>query len=186
MNKFEDSKSGALNQPEVDDLTKLLYPELRNLAAKFFGRERPGHTLQPTALVHEAYLRLIKQTQGICKNRTFFFAVAARVMRQVLIEHARKRKAKKRGGDRDKESLEEKTDPAMPIVDLLALDEALTKLEVLDERAAKVMELHHFGGLTAEEIAISLEVSPRTVAEDWKFAKAWLEKELKDGDNNEA
>ena len=178
MKDSEDSKAGDSSRSKLDELIELLYPELQRLAAKYFNRERADHTLQPTALVHEAYERLVKQTRGICKSRTHFFAASANIMRRILTEHARKRRALKRGGMCGKEPLMEKTDPAVSVVDIVALDEALTKLASLDERAARVMELHHFGGLTLKEIAEYLDVSERTVAGDWKFAKALLEKEL--------
>ncbi|MCG8405964.1 MAG: ECF-type sigma factor [Phycisphaerales bacterium] len=183
MTNSEDSNEDAPNQRDVDDWIELIYQELKRLAARHFNREPPGHTLQPTALVHEAYLRLVEQTRSICKSRTTFFAAAAVIVHQVLVDHARVRKAKKRGGDRKRENFTDKTDPAMSVLDILALDEALTSLEKMDPRAAQVMELRHFGGLTLEEIADHLQVCERTVSANWKFAKAWLEKELNDGDH---
>ncbi|MCI0364616.1 MAG: sigma-70 family RNA polymerase sigma factor [Phycisphaerales bacterium] len=163
------------------NLLPLVYDELRALAAKALRRERPDHTLQPTALVHEAFLRLIDQTHAEYKSRTHFFAIGAQAIRRVLVDHARRQGADKRGGDWLKVTMEHAAaqqgtnDDAL---DVLGLDEALNKLAGLDERQSKVVELRFFGGLSVEETAAMLDVSPRTVEEDWRMAKAWLRREL--------
>jgi RNA polymerase sigma factor (TIGR02999 family) len=156
-----------------------VYDELRGLARKFFRRERPDHTLQPTALVHEAYLRLVDQTRIGWQGRTHFCAICARAMRQVLIDHARSRKRLRRGGERQKVLLDSRVAPAeFENVDVFALNEALEKLAALDARQAQVVELRFFGGLNVDEVAHVLGVSKRTVEGDWTHAKAWLRTEL--------
>jgi RNA polymerase sigma factor (TIGR02999 family) len=163
----------------IDRLLPLVYDELRNLASRHLKRERPDHTLQATALVHEAYLQLVDASNIDFKGRAHFFALAARVVRQVLIQHARAHDAQKRGGDRGKITLVEgiaiSSDPE---VDLLDLDEALLKLAAVDERQARVVELRFFGGLSVEEVAVLMDVSDRTVKGDWKVARAWLRSRL--------
>ena len=164
-------------------LLPLVYDQLRAVADSFFRRQPANHTLQPTALVHEAYLRLVHQTDEKWKSRAHFFAVAAKAMRQILINHAEKRGAAKRGGDRQKLTLNEELTPApQREVDLLVLDEALTKLSALSERMGRVVELRFFGGLTVEEVAHVLEVSKRTVEGDWETARAWLSRKLSEAD----
>lgn len=165
------------NRHALDELTPLIYRELRQLAASYLRRERPGHTLQPTALVHEAYLRLVDQTSPRLENRSHFFGVAARLMRQILVDHARRKHAAKRGGLKVplEESMGSKPD-ATP--DLLELDTALTALEKIDPRKSQAVELSYFGGLSIEEIARSFSVSPITVRRDLKMAKAWLHHEM--------
>lgn len=165
------------NRHALNELTPLVYRELRQLAASYLSRERPGHTLQPTALVHEAYLRLVDQTSLSLENRSHFYGVAARLMRQILVVHARRKHAAKRGGLKVslEESMGSKPD-ATP--DLLELDTALTALEKFDPRKSQAVELSYFGGLTIEEIARSLNVSPITVRRDLKMAKAWLHHEM--------
>jgi RNA polymerase sigma-70 factor, ECF subfamily len=157
----------------------LMYDELRRLAATYMQRERTDHTLQPTALVHEAYLRLIEQRETTWKNRAHFFGVAAQLMRRILVDHARSRLRDKRGGELQKVSLDEglvfSTDRSAELVEL---DGALSRLEKLDARQCRVVELRFFGGLTVDEAAEALQTSPRTVEREWNFAKAWLYLEL--------
>ena len=176
LNDIERGQRGA-----ADRLLPLVYDELRLLADGFFQRERVGHTLQPTALVHEAYARLVKQTRVEWKGRAHFLAVAAQAMRRILINYAERRRAAKRGGAWHRITLNDSDTPApVPDVDLLALDEALAGLEKLDERQCRVVELRFFGGLTVEETAEALGVSNRTVELDWRMARSWLYKTLKE------
>jgi len=164
----------------LDKLIPLVYDELRRLARHYMARERPGHTLQTTALVNEAYLRLNGQANIDWQNRSHFFGIAARFMRQILVDHARNRAYAKRGGGALKVPLEE----AFAVVsseqagDYVALDEALVKLEAIDPRKCRVVELRYFGGLTVEETAEVLRVSPVTVMRDWSMARAWLRREM--------
>jgi len=164
------------------NLLPLVYNELRELAANALRRERPNHTLQPTALVHEAFLRLIDQTHAEYKSRTHFFAIGAEAIRRVLVDHARRHGAEKRGGGWLKvtmeHAVEKESSPRDNAPELLRLDDALTKLAALDERQSKVVELRFFGGLSVEETAAMLDVSPRTVEGDWRMAKAWLRREM--------
>jgi RNA polymerase sigma-70 factor, ECF subfamily len=166
------------NQQALEDLTPLVYRELRQLAAGYLRKESPGHTLQPTALVHEAYLRLVDQESPDWQGRSHFFGVAAHLMRQILVDHARKRQAGKRAGLRV--SLEE-TVSFQPerSRDLVALDSGLRALEKLDPRKCKAVELRYFGGLSMDEIAQALEVSPVTVRRDLRMAEAWLHHEIR-------
>jgi RNA polymerase sigma factor (TIGR02999 family) len=162
-------------QEVLHELTPLVYDELRRLAAHHLRRERPDHTLQPTALVHEAYLRLVDQTQVRWQNRAHFFGIAAHLMRQILVNHALAHHAAKRGGTALKLTLEEAASvPKGQDVDLVALDEALTRLAALDPQQGRVVELRFFGGLTIEETAEVLRISPATVKREWTLAKAWL------------
>ena len=170
------------DQAALDELLPQVYGELRRLAGHYLRRERPDHTLQPTALVHEAYLRLVDETGIDWQNRAHFFGIAAVRMRHILVEHARGRQAAKRGGPGGGEyrlslskadRLAEKRD-----VNLLALDDALQRLERLDTQKVRVVELRYFGGLTIEETAEVLQVSPATVKRDWSMARAWLRSEL--------
>ena len=158
-----------------EQLLPLVYDELRRRAARYLRRERPGHTLQPTALVHEAYLRLIKQRGVSWQNRAQFFALASQMMRRILVDHARARRAAKRPARALQVTL---ADAALPTarrsLDLVALDGALDELAAADPRPARIVELRFFGGLTREEIADGLGVSVPTVTRDWRFAKAWL------------
>ena len=158
-----------------EEMLPLVYDELRRLAAGYLARERPGHTLQPTALVHEAYLRLIDQHQVDWRNRAQFVGLAAVMMRRILVNHARDRAAAKRGGDVQKVPLSG-IEPAglTPEVDVLVLHEALERLHTHDERKSRIVELKFFGGLTTAEIAEVLQTSPATVERDWSFARAWL------------
>jgi RNA polymerase sigma-70 factor (ECF subfamily) len=167
------------NQNALDDLTPLVYRELRQLAASYLRKEREGHTLQPTALVHEAYLRLVDQKSPTWQDRSHFFGVAARLMRQILVDHARRRKAGKRAGSRVKVSLDEAlTFQQERSRDLVALDIGLSALEKLDPRKCKAVELRYFGGLSLEEIAQALDVSAVTVRRDLRMAEAWLRHEM--------
>jgi RNA polymerase sigma factor (TIGR02999 family) len=163
----------------LDRLMPLVYGELRRLAAGYLGRERRDHTLQPTALVHEAFLRLVDQQRIEWQGRAHFLALAATLMRQLLIDHARKHRAAKRGSGGPRLTLLEGDLAAEPRdVDLLDLDRALSALAALDSRQARVVELRYFGGMTIEETAEVLEVSPATVKLDWSLARAWLLREL--------
>lgn len=160
-----------------------VYDELRRLAANYLRHERPGQTLQATALVHEAFLRLSKEKNPPWKNRTHFLAIAALSMRQILVQRARARDAEKRGGGAEKIALDESVMAGhAPVaeggVDVLALDTALEKLAALDRQQARIVELRYFGGLTVEEVAESLDISPATVKRHWTLARAWLKKEL--------
>jgi RNA polymerase sigma factor (TIGR02999 family) len=166
----------------TERLTEALYPELRRLAASLMRRERAGHTLQPTALVSEAFLRLVDQTRVEWQHRAHFLGIAARVMRQVLIDHARRHAAGKRGADVRRVTLgDAEGASADQVVELLVLDDLLERLASLDARGARVVEMRVFGGLTVAEIAQVLEVSPRTVDSDWAMARMWLARELKSG-----
>lgn len=166
----------------VKRLMPLVYDELRALAASYLRHERPDHTLQATALVHEAYVRLIKQEDVEWHNRAHFFGVAAQAIRRILVDHAKGRSRAKRGGGHHRLRLDEGV--ALfdaPNQDLLALDRALKKLAAVHGRAARVVELRFFGGLNREEVAEFLRISLRTVADDWRLARAWLRRELQKG-----
>lgn len=166
-------------QGALDKLMPLVYDELRRLAHHYLSQERPGHTLQPTALVNEAYLRLLDQQNADWQNRTHFFAVAARIMRHLLIDHARSRQYAKRGGGALRVSLDEATAvSADNPVELLMLAEALDRLTVIDERKVAIVELRYFGGLSVEETAEVMRLSTITVKREWLKAKAWLYREL--------
>jgi RNA polymerase sigma factor (TIGR02999 family) len=154
-----------------DELFPLVYDELRRRAADRLRREQPGHTLQPTALVHEAYLRLCEQDAG-WKNREQFFALASRIMRRVLVDHARARNARKRAAGPAQVTLADSAETRE--VDLIALNAALDELASLDERQARIVELRYFGGLRLDEVATALDVSLATVNREWRSAKAWL------------
>ena len=158
---------------------ELAYPELRRIARRYLLRERPGHTLQPTALVHEAYLRLIDQNNS-AQNATHFVALAAQMMRRILINHALSRNAEKRGGRQTHVPLEDDLPVAdeSRSVDVLALDQALSELEALDPRQARIVELRYFGGLSIEETAVAMSISSATVKRDWMTAKLWLRRRL--------
>jgi RNA polymerase sigma factor (TIGR02999 family) len=160
-------------------MVPLVYEELRRQAQRYLRRESPGHTLQTTALVHEAYLRLVDQRTARWESRAQFFGVAAQLMRRILVDHARSHHAAKRGGSAIQVPLEEETASAPEgDVDLLALDDALNRLAQLDERQAKVVELRYFTGLGIEETAEALGISPATVKREWTMARAWLKREL--------
>lgn len=165
------------NQQALDDLTPLVYRELRQLAASYLRKERQGHTLQPTALVHEAYVRLVDQSNLTWQSRSHFYGVAARLMRQILVDHARRKHAGKRAGL--KVSLDEAVSfQHERIRDLIALDGGLTALEKLDPRKCKAVELRYFGGLSMDEIAQTLDVSTITVRRDLRMAEAWLHQQI--------
>lgn len=167
---------------EVDALIPLIYDQLHEIAARMASRERRGHTLAATALVNEAYVRLIDQNNVDPNDRAHFFAVAANVIRRILVDHARQRHADKRGGDWKRITLSDVDRPDDDKgVDLLDLHDALSRLNEISPRAAAVVELRYFGGLTVDEAAESLKVSPRTVADEWAFARAWLARELSRG-----
>jgi RNA polymerase sigma factor (TIGR02999 family) len=173
----------------LSQLLPLVYDELRSRAASQLHRERMDHTLQPTALVHEAWLKLVDQRNQDWNNRQHFLAIAAQAMRRVLVHHAEGAKALKRGGDRAKVTLLDQAGEAQsPSLDVLALDEALQKLAIHDERKAKLVELRFFAGLTAEETSEVLGVTTRTVERDWRMAKAWLRVAMGEGpaDGDEA
>ncbi len=161
------------------ELAGLVYESLRRYAAALMGREGGPRTLEPTALVHEAYMRLVDQSRVSWQGRTHFFAVGAEMIRRVLVDDARRRGAKKRGGGRQRFSLKTGDEPSgSREVDLLALDDALEKLAGLDARAARVVELRYFGGLAEADVATILGVSASTVRDDWRMARAWLRDEL--------
>lgn len=163
----------------ADQLTPLLYDELRLLAGKYIDEERPGHTLQATALVNEAYLRLIDVSSVKENDKQHFMALAAKTMRRVLVDHYRRRSATKRGGNRERVTLStELAEGESKSIDVVHVDELLSKLAMTDERAARVVELKFFGGLTTPQIAETLNVSPRTVESDWYYARGWLYREL--------
>ncbi|MEM6673170.1 MAG: ECF-type sigma factor [Planctomycetota bacterium] len=161
-----------------NDLLELVYDELRRLAAAYLARESAGHTLQPTALVNEAYLRVSAQDDVEWKNPAHLRAISAIAMRRVLVDHARGKDAAKRGGGWEKITLEAGLVEGEQEIDTLALDVALTRLAEVDERRARVVELRFFGGLTNREVAEHLGVSETTVEADWRFARAWLGREL--------
>jgi RNA polymerase sigma-70 factor (ECF subfamily) len=174
----------ALTRGEEDAAGKLIpvvYDELRRLAASYMRRERPDHTLQATALVHEAYLKLIEQRSVSWQSRAHFFGVAAQLMRRILIDHARGHLRQKRGGEHKKVSLDDAlVFSEQQSTELLAVDESLERLARLDGRQARIVELRFFGGLSVEEAAEVLGVSPKTVKRDWSVAKAWLYADLKE------
>ncbi len=162
----------------LDRLLPLVYAELRRVAARQLRRERAGHTLQPTALVHEAYVRLVEQRNVDWQNRAHFYGVAAQVMRRILVDHARRQKARKRGNGAQRVPIEDIAERAATEVPVLALDYALGRLEKLDPGLAHIVELRAFGGLTIDEVAHVLNVSPSTAKREWRTAKAWLRREL--------
>jgi RNA polymerase sigma factor (TIGR02999 family) len=173
---------GAGDSAALDQLVPVVYQELRRMADRYLRLENPGHTLQPTALVHEAWLRLVDQTRTNWKNRAQFFGVAAQIMRRVLVDHAKAKHREKRGGGAIKLSLESVIQLSRErAADLIALDDALAALSRIDERKSRVVELRYFGGFSVQETARILDVSPDTVMRDWKLAKAWLYQELKRG-----
>jgi RNA polymerase sigma factor (TIGR02999 family) len=175
LREWSDGKEEALQ-----NLLPLVYAELHRQAASFLRKERPGHTLQTTALIHEAYLKLIDRRDVNWQSRTHFFAVAAQAMRRSLVDYARAKHREKRGGGNVKLSLEEATLVVAKGkgVDLIALDEALDKLAERDEEQARIVELRYFSGLSLEETAEAMHVSRATVARDWEAARAWLHREL--------
>jgi len=180
----------AANGPEphdASDLLPLVYDELRRLARRYMARERPGQSLQATALVHEAYLRLLKDKPQVWQNRTHFLAIAANSMRRILVERARARAAAKRGGSRVRVTMGENIAAGFEApMDLLALDDALDKLSAMDPQLARIVELRFFGGMSIEETAETVGVSPATVKRSWNVARAWLKRELSEGGSHES
>jgi RNA polymerase sigma factor (TIGR02999 family) len=171
---------GGGDQSALDELTRLVDSELRQVAAAYLRRERPGHTLQTTALVNEIYLRLVGRRHGRWQGRKHFYGIAARLMRQVLVEHARRHQAEKRGGGYVAVTLDHAEEVARaPEVDVLAVHEALERLAAFDPQQARIVELRFFGGLSIEETAEALGVGHATVEREWGLARAWLRKELR-------
>jgi RNA polymerase sigma factor (TIGR02999 family) len=167
------------DESALEQLMPMIYRSLQKIARNHLNRERSSHTLQTTALVHEAYLKMIDQNSVDWKNRSHFFAIASQAMRRILLDYARKRISEKRGGDGEKISLDEiDVASVSPNQNLLALDEALKELEKIDSQQSRIIELRYFGGLTVEETAEVLQISPRTVAREWAMARAWLLKYL--------
>ena len=177
------AEAGDGRRDALNDLLPLVYAELRELASRQMRGERQEHTLQPTALVHEAYMKLIDINQVEYNDRIHFFSVAARAMRRILVNHGKHRGRQKRGGDHDRVPLHDDVAEAhTPDVDFVALDDALGKLEEISERRAKVVELRYFAGLSVEETAELLAVGVTTVKDEWALAKAWLMREMSQAD----
>ena len=175
------------NQAAVDALTPIVYAELRRLAANYMRDERAAATLQPTALVHEAYLRLVAQNMPDWESRSHFFGVAAQLMRQILVDHARKHRSQKRGGGAARVSLEEALGFAPERSDsMIALDDALSALAAIDPRQARVIELRFFGGFSVEETAQALGVSVATIGREQRMAEAWLYRQMQRGEQEAA
>jgi RNA polymerase sigma factor (TIGR02999 family) len=170
---------GKGDKEALDELLPIVYDELRQQAARYLRRERAGHTLQTTALIHEAYLRLVDQKNVKWQNRAHFFGIAAQLMRRILVDHARGKKRAKRGGSDIRVSLNEATAMAKTQdLDVLAIDEALNRLTEIDEQQGKIVELRFFSGMTVEETAEVLGISTATVKRDWSMARAWLHREI--------
>jgi RNA polymerase sigma-70 factor (ECF subfamily) len=170
---------GSGDKAALDALMPIVYEELRKLAKRYMRRQTPGHTLQTTALVNEAYLRLIDSSRVRWQDRTHFFAISAQLMRRVLVDFARAKNSLKRGGEQIQITLDERIEaPFEKETNLVELDEALQKLARLSQRQSQIVELRYFGGLSEEEIAETLEISTRTVRRDWNLARAWLYREL--------
>lgn len=171
--------AGRVAKEELDELMPLVYEELRRQAARYLRREKPGHTLQTTALIHEAYVRLVDQRNVRWQNRAQFFGMAAQMMRRILVDHARTKKRVKRGGSDIRISL---ADVDMTVkgqeIDVVALDEALQRLAAIDEQQSRIVELRFFSGLSVEETAAVMGISKATIKRDWSMAKAWLHREL--------
>lgn len=175
-------KAGEVDPKAVSELLPQVYEELRRLARRYMAREKPGQSIQATVLVHEVYLRLLKDRRQPWQNRTHFFAIAANSMRQILIERARAQSATKRGGSRIRVTIGEAIAVGKdPSVDLIELDEALNRLATFDPHLSRIVELRFFSGLTNEEVAEATGVSPATVKRNWSIAKAWLKRELSEG-----
>jgi RNA polymerase sigma factor (TIGR02999 family) len=170
------------SRPALERLIPLVYAELHTLASRYMSRERPGHTLQTTALINEAYVKLVGQRQVDWQNRAHFFGIAAQVMRRILVDHARHDGRLKRGGDAPRIPIQEvnpaSAQPPINAVDAYALDRALTRLEALDPHQGRIVELRFFGGLTIDETAAVMNISAGTVKREWGVAKAWLYREL--------
>ncbi len=179
--KAKVSEAAPGQPPDAERLIPLVYDDLRKLAANYLRRETPGHTLQPTALVNEAFLKLVDQTRVNWQGRTHFFAVGAEIMRRILVDHARAKQRQKRGGDRQRIELHDDLRlSSQRDEDLLAVHEAIEKLAERDPRQAKIVALRFFGGLTVAEVAEVLGVSKRTVESEWTMIRAWLRRELSD------
>lgn len=173
---------GGGKEEALDELMPIVYQELRKLARSYLRHERDEHTLQPTALVNEAYLRLVDQKEVQWQSRKHFFGIAAQLMRRILVDHARKRNSEKRGGGEPPAPFDDAKGVPMKPRDLVALDEALGDFARIDPRSAKIVELRQFGGLSIDETAEVLDISPATVKRDWTAAKAWLRRAtLRDG-----
>jgi RNA polymerase sigma factor (TIGR02999 family) len=168
------------DQAALEKLMPLVYDELRRLASNYLRRERAGHTLQPTALVNEAYLKLVDQRHARWQNRAHFFGISAQLMRRILVDHARQHQAAKRGGSQQQRLSITSAERVVkqPEIDLLALNEALDELALIDPQQAQIVELKFFGGLSIEETAEVLGISHATVERDWKVARAWLRRQL--------
>jgi RNA polymerase sigma factor (TIGR02999 family) len=177
---------GNGDQAALDELIPLVYDELRRLAGRYMRRESQGHTLQTSALVNEAYLRLIDQRSVQWQNRAHFFGVAAQLMRRILVDHARSRSRAKRGGRAQMVSLAEQAVMSEEVAEVIALNAALNDLEEFDPRKSRIVEMKFFGGLTNEEVAEVLKVTSRTVEREWRKAKAWLNRAISKGETNEA
>jgi RNA polymerase sigma factor (TIGR02999 family) len=177
---------GNGDQAALDELIPLVYDELRRLAGRYMRRESQGHTLQTSALVNEAYLRLVDQKSVQWQNRAHFFGVAAQLMRRILVDHARSRSRAKRGGKAQMVSLAEQAVMSKEVADVIALDESLNNLAELDPRKSQIVEMKFFGGLTNEEVAEVLKVTSRTVEREWRKAKAWLHRAISKGERDEA
>lgn len=170
---------GSRGPAAIDRLMSILYDELRRIASRQLRKERPDHTLETTALVHEAYVKLVGLNRISWQNRAHFLAVASQAMRRVLVDHAVSRRAQKRGGVRRKVPLDDVAPGhAQPVETLVALDTALHRLEQIDPRLSRVVECRYFGGMSVEEAAEALQVSPATIKRDWSVARAWLNREL--------
>ena len=177
---------GKGDQAALDDLLPLVYEELRRVAGSYMRRESQGHTLQTSALVNEAYLRLVDQRNVQWQNRAHFFGVAAQLMRRILVDHARSRTRVKRGGRVQMVSLDEQAVISKEVAEVIALDEALTHLAQVDPRTSHIVEMKFFGGLTNEEVAEVLKVTSRTVEREWRKARAWLNRAISKGETDEA
>lgn len=176
------NRKGPRVSSDQDSLYRTVYDELRGLAAVMLADQRVGHTLQPTALVHEAYVRMLRQSQVQVEGRAHFFRLAARVMRQVLVDHARGKGSEKRGGGQARVTLDgREVLDSESAVDILALDDVLNELSKLDERKARLVELRVFAGMSLDEAADALGVARSTAALDWRFVKSWLAAQLGDG-----
>jgi RNA polymerase sigma factor (TIGR02999 family) len=177
---------GKGDQAALDELLPLVYDELRRLAGRYMRRESQDHTLQASALVNEAFLRLVDQKRVKWQNRAHFFGVAAQIMRRILVDHARNRLRAKRGGGAKVVSLADTAGVSTEIAEVIALDDALKNLTAIDERKSRIVEMKFFGGLTNEEVAEVLNVTTRTVEREWRKAKAWLHRAITKGVLNEA
>lgn len=169
----------------AEQLLPLVYDELKRLAGSYMKREQPGHSLQPTALVHEAFLRLVDQDQVSYQGQTHFFALSAQAMRRILVDHARARGRERRGGDRRRVAFDEETIFSRSREeDILVIDDLLTRLAELDSRQAKIVELRFFGGLKVEDVAEALSLSKRTIEAEWTMARAWLRNQLSEEESS--